>query len=675
MAVLVGWLLGLSLAAPAGVEEAEIVVRGRLKPFRGDAAFSTLSVGKPAIEAASSLDEALKAEAQASLFRRQSSLSANPTIQGLSLRAIAPSGAGRALVTLDGVPQNDPFGGWVIWAGLPVDAIDRARVVRGAGGGAYGAGALTGVVDLDLAPPQSGVSGGVDWGDSGSWGAQVNGGVGGLSLHYSRARRYGDAAVRGTQRGAADEGIFGDDEAMLATWRGEARGHDLTLMAGRYDSRRDTGLSGATARARGHQYALSLTRPTGDTGDGYRLQVWYRDSDLSNRSVSVLSGRAGTSLANDQFATPAEGYGLNAAWRGESATSEWEAGIDARRSEGQARERFRYVSGIATRYRQAGGRTDLAGLYVQGTRRFGSVSLTGAVRADNWRATRGFRRETDLSNGASVLDLHPANADATVVSARLGLTRQAGVQQWRAAVYNGFRPPSLNELYRPFRVGNDVTEANSALKPETLSGIEVGWRYAADGLSVDLGVFHNRLRDPISNITVGFGPGTFPTAGFIPAGGVLRQRQNAGEVRATGVELSARWQAAERLTLTLSGTATDAEMAGGDPALNGKRPAQAPAYLLSVGGEYRLDRTRLSAEGLFIGESFEDDLNRQRLSPAVRLRLTAERPVTDELSVRLSVDNALDTDIPIQRTADGVLSYDNRRSVMLSLRWRQSAIR
>lgn len=670
MAVLMGWLLGLSLAAPTGAEEAEIIVRGRLTPFRGDAAFSTVSVGKPAIDAASSLDEALKAEAQASLFRRQSSLSANPTIQGLSLRAIAPSGAGRALVTLDGVPQNDPFGGWVIWASLPADAIDRARVVRGAGGGAYGAGALTGVIDLDLAPPQSRVTGGLDWGDSGSWGVQLNGGVGGLALHYSRARRYGDAAVRGTQRGAADEGVFGDDEATLATWRGEARGHDLTLMAGRYDSRRDTGLSGATARARGHQYALSLTRPTAETGDGYRLQLWYRDSDLSNRSVSVLSGRAGTSLANDQFATPAEGYGFNAAWRRESDDGEWEVGVDTRRSEGEARERFRYVSGVATRYREAGGRTDLSGLYVQGTRRFGAVSLTGAVRADNWRATRGFRRESELSTGASVLDLRPANADATVVSARLGLTRQVGAQQWRAAVYNGFRPPSLNELYRPFRVGNDVTEANSALKPETLSGIEAGWRYAVNGLSVDLGVFHNRLSDPISNITVGFGPGTFPTAGFIPAGGVLRQRQNAGEVRATGLELSARWQAAERLTLTLSGTATHAQMRGGDPALKGKRPAQAPAYLLSVGGDYRLDRTRLSADWLFIGESFEDDLNRQRLSPASRLRLMAERPVTEALSLRLSVDNALDADIPIQRTADGIVGYDNRRAVMLSLRWR-----
>ena len=44
-----------------------------------------------------------------SLFRRTDSRLANPTAQGVSLRGIGPSGAGRSLVLLDGIPQNDPF--------------------------------------------------------------------------------------------------------------------------------------------------------------------------------------------------------------------------------------------------------------------------------------------------------------------------------------------------------------------------------------------------------------------------------------------------------------------------------------------------------------------------------------------------------------------------------------
>src|SRR5581483_12343393 len=115
--------------------------------------------------------------------------------------------------------------------------------------------------------------------------------------------------------------------------------------------------------------------------------------------------------------------------------------------------------------------------------------------------------------------------------ARLGLRHRLTSDLWlRVAAYAGFRPPTLNELHRPFRVGNDVTESNPRLKPETLQGVEAGlggdapFRWSGT-------VFYNWLKDPITNVTLGVGPATFPTAGFIPAGGTLRQRQNAGEIR------------------------------------------------------------------------------------------------------------------------------------------------
>jgi outer membrane receptor for Fe3+-dicitrate len=81
------------------------------------------------------VDEALGETPGVSLFRRTSSLSANPTTQGISLRAIAPSGAGRTLVLLDGAPLNDPFGGWVIWSQLAPESLGGIDIVRGAGAG------------------------------------------------------------------------------------------------------------------------------------------------------------------------------------------------------------------------------------------------------------------------------------------------------------------------------------------------------------------------------------------------------------------------------------------------------------------------------------------------------------------------------------------------------------
>jgi len=66
--------------------------------------------------AALTIDDLLRGEAGFTLFRRTSSLVSNPTSQGISLRGVGASGASRALVLRDGVPLNDPFGGWVYWS-------------------------------------------------------------------------------------------------------------------------------------------------------------------------------------------------------------------------------------------------------------------------------------------------------------------------------------------------------------------------------------------------------------------------------------------------------------------------------------------------------------------------------------------------------------------------------
>ncbi|PSJ20233.1 TonB-dependent receptor, partial [Halomonas sp. ND22Bw] len=97
---------------------------------------------------------------------------------------------------------------------------------------------------------------------------------------------------------------------------------------------------------------------------------------------------------------------------------------------------------------------------------------------------------------------------------------------------------TLNELHRPFRVGNDITEANAGLTPETLKGVETGLAFDRDGVRWGATVFWNRIDDAIVNVTLGAGPATFPLAGFVPAGGVLRQRLNAGTIDAWGVELT-----------------------------------------------------------------------------------------------------------------------------------------
>src|SRR5258708_12635516 len=110
--------------APAAAGESPVVPESVLITARppdpvGNAAFSTTLIDAPQLRVAPELDQALRQVPGLSLFRRNSSLSANPSVQGVSLRSIAPSGAGRAIVTLDGFPQHHPFPGSLISISLP----------------------------------------------------------------------------------------------------------------------------------------------------------------------------------------------------------------------------------------------------------------------------------------------------------------------------------------------------------------------------------------------------------------------------------------------------------------------------------------------------------------------------------------------------------------------------
>ena len=671
--------LGTAVQAQEAAPTEVIVTATRFATYRGDADFSHVDLTQTDLAQARSLDDALKAEAQASLFRRNSSLSANPTVQGISLRAIGPSGAGRALVTLDGIPQNDPFGNWVIWAGLPEAAIDHVHVLRGAGGGAYGAGALTGVIDLSLAAPrQTKDYGRLEIGEGGNSREDVGLSAGDVALYASDQTLRGDVPVRAPQRGAADVPVTGQDTSVLLNAaRSLCRTADcgtVALLAGAYDSRRNTGLAGATALSRGDQYSLSYTQQPHDGRLGYRLQAWHNDSNLSNTSVSVGAGRATATLSNNQFATPAHGTGFNAALRGDTAAIEWEIGADGRDNKGESRETYSYVAGQPTKLRLSGGESALIGAYAQRTYLSGPWSLTGAARLDRWTSTDGHRREITLATGAASLDLKTPNQDATLASGRAGVGYAVNdAITLRAAAYTGFRPPSLNELYRPFRVGNDVTDANAALRPEQLDGAELGMHVAYRRLTLDGDVFANTLHDPITNVTLGQGPGTFGTIGFLPAGGAYRQRQNLGEIKATGIETRGRYDVTQAFALTWSATFTDAhvEKAAAYPALNGLRPAEAPPYDVALGVEARLSRVRMTADWVFEGKTFDDDLNTLPLKPSQKLTLVAQCPLSRHLDLGVRLDNALNNAIAITHANDGTIGYDNRRYVSVALSWRE----
>jgi len=650
-----------------------IVTAARLPPAAAEAAFSAVHLGERDLAGAQRVDEAVMRTPGVSLFRRTSSLSANPTTQGISLRAIAPSGAGRTLVTLDGVPLNDPFGGWVIWSQLAPESLTGIDIVRGAGAGPYGAGALTGVIGLK--ERDAGVAADVSVGELGSQRASASA-VSTLGrLEFMGAASYdtsdGYVPVRGPQRGAADTRT--DLEAKSISGRIDmATGVGLlSLRGGFFEEDRGAGLAGARANASGNVFSATLVKAPRGEALGWKLQAWRRTSDLFNSSVSVAADRSSTTPANSQDKTPATGWGLNGAVRQKLGGLEWELGADARLNDGEERERYSYSGGTYTRGRVAGGKTSVVGAYADGSWTTGPWLVAGGLRLDHWETSDGFRVERNLQTGAVLLDQRPADRQGEVVSGRVGVTRELGHDMTaRVAGYTGFRPASLNELYRPFRVGNDVTEANAGLKPERLQGLEAGIGHKGDKGLIEATAFWNRIDDPIVNVTLGAGPGTFPIGGFIPAGGVLRQRQNAGTIDAVGLEGRAERKIGV-VTLTSALSVTDARLDGGSvaPLLTGKRPAQAPVWSATAGLSADLtERLVLATDLTWEGKRFEDDLNSRVLDPAWRLDARLDWRVRPLVTAYVAGENLLDADIQTSRTADGVPGYTAPRIVRVGLR-------
>jgi outer membrane receptor for ferrienterochelin and colicin len=140
-----------SAQAQEATAERIVVQADRLPSAEAAAPFAVEVVDAEALRRAPQLrlDDILRAQVPGfSLFRRSSSRTANPTTQGVTLRNFGPSGAGRTLVLLDGIPLNDPFAGYVLWSQVPPASLESVLVQPGGGAGLFGNAALAGTIFL-----------------------------------------------------------------------------------------------------------------------------------------------------------------------------------------------------------------------------------------------------------------------------------------------------------------------------------------------------------------------------------------------------------------------------------------------------------------------------------------------------------------------------------------------
>src|SRR4051794_6876627 len=204
------WVGTLALArAEEPNSERVVVTADRLPDAESSAPFSVVSIDAEELRRAPQLrlDDILRAEAPGfSLFRRNSSRTANPTTQGVTLRNFGPSGAGRTLVLLDGIPLNDPFAGYVLWSQVPVASIESVLLQPGSGAGLFGNSALAGTIFLGSRPIEtSSASIVASGGDAETYEASADGSVKsgriGIELFADRFSTGGYPVIAANQRG------------------------------------------------------------------------------------------------------------------------------------------------------------------------------------------------------------------------------------------------------------------------------------------------------------------------------------------------------------------------------------------------------------------------------------------------------------------------------------------
>ena len=106
-----------------------IIITGTALPEpKAERVYAIERIGRAQIEQSPSheLDQLLKDVPGVQLFRRSDARSGHPTSQGVTLRALGGNASSRALLVLDGVPQTDPFGGWVNWPAY--DPLDLREI-------------------------------------------------------------------------------------------------------------------------------------------------------------------------------------------------------------------------------------------------------------------------------------------------------------------------------------------------------------------------------------------------------------------------------------------------------------------------------------------------------------------------------------------------------------------
>lgn len=545
------------------------------------------------------LDDRLRQVPGFSLFRRSSSIVANPTTQGVSLRGIGSTGASRTLVLWNGIPINDPFGGWVYWDRLDPYYIDRVEVDRGAATSVFGDRAMSGTISL-FSPPEK---------PEQIWADVIGGNQGTVDASAGYANLWGRWGLSLNSRGFTTDGYYITPEPVRGAADAPANVRFATgdVHIDYFGSSNRLSIHGDVLAEERHN-GTELTHNStglGTIGANY-THSWTNDqiSFLAfhtqgrfNSDYSSVSANRNTERLSSLQHVPEYDIGGAAYWQHHS--KDWHAvgGADVDDIHGTS---FDY-SFSTLKLVRSGGTLLQHGIFAEGDYEIGPARLFA-----------GLRHQFTGENGETFVS---PNAGASVALKQFRL---------RASGYRSFRAPTLNELYRPFRVGNTQTLANSGLLPEGLVGYETGVDWQGENTQVNVTAYHYSLQNLIDNATLSVAPTL-----------ILRKRENFPTALSRGIETN--------VTHSWSHLRAQAGYLYVDARLGtGQRIPEVPKQQGTAELLFSTKRTLLSGGLRAFGLQFDDDLNQFRLPGYASIGASAQQRITSRLSAVASVDNLLD---------------------------------
>jgi outer membrane receptor protein involved in Fe transport len=578
--------------------------------------------------AAQAIDDSLRQVAGFTLFRRSSSKTANPTTHGANLRGVSGSGASRAAVSFDGLSLNDAFGGWTYWSRIPEIAVDRIEVLRGGASSLYGSGGLSGAVNLISTRPEDEgllLRGQASAGTQNTFDASV------FAALSDSGWIFDAAAEAFTTRGYIP--VFAAERGAVDTKAGSEHTNSVFGIARRFgiESRDFSGRIFARGnvfsedRANGTRLTDNATyfrqaSAGGDVeGEGigrFEFRAFIQ-SQVYDQMFSAIAVDRSTEMLTRVQRVPSQATGISIFWTRSFGDHTVASSAELRRVRGFSDE-LGFAAGVQNSVSGSGGNENTAAFFIQDLWQAGhKVTLSIGGRYDYWSNSDARTESRSLATNVTTRTIFPDRSQSAF-NPRVAAIIAAGERvSFYGAFSRSFRAPTLNELYRGFRVGNVATQANENLVAETANTFEggVNVRGIQRKLIVRANVFSTMVHDPVVSVTVSSTPSL-----------ITRRRQNVGETRSQGIEMDTEFAATPQLRVSGSYLFVDSRITEfpADPALIENVPPQVARHQLSLRLTLRQSsRWSFGAQARAASAQFEDDINSLRLRPYLTIDATS----------------------------------------------------